>query len=341
MPPPSDEAIHQVPVVERPRRRDAVGKSQRHGGVVGPPAGRLAERAAPDHVFQSRLRVAGAELERRAHRVAHRQTEERPERPALDGVRGPRRNRGRPRRALRHVGLLKLVLDGSPPNVAHAADRVVRASPQLHQQPGGDGPGAAQAPLAMDQHVEPQPQPVPDGLARHRPRLFEVGSRRHPVGDRREPPLHVPVADRLGETAYRQLVDLLVGDQAEHHGRPPAPDRVEVGIQIARRGPRGRGSIGLAGAQRDADPALAVPRGHRGDAERAVLAGACSRHGMTRPRRGRQCGVQAIGPIMKTLSCAFMSYSAPFIRKLARKCRSCAKLISCYCDSGSPTTARF
>ena len=164
---------------------------------------------------------------------------------------------------------------------AHTADRVVRACSQLHQEAGRDGPGAAQAPLAMDEHVEPQAQPVPDRLACLRPLLVEVGLRRHPVRYRQVPPLHVPVAHRLAETTHLQVVDFLLCDQADHCGRAPVPNHIQVGVQVAR--PRRPHSvrIGLAGTQRDADPALAVPWTHRVNAEWIGLAGSCP-HGEIR-----------------------------------------------------------
>ena len=65
------------------------------------------------------------------------------------------------------MGFLVLVLDGSLPGLAHAANRLVRALAQLHQQAAGDRPGAAQTSLAVHEHVEAEPQTVPDGLARH------------------------------------------------------------------------------------------------------------------------------------------------------------------------------
>ena len=221
----------------------------------------------------------GAELERRAHRVAHGQAEEGPQRPITDAVRRSGRNRGRPRLAPPHVFFLARGLDGSRPNLAHVAHRFVRTFAQLHQQAGGDGPGPAQTPLAVDEHVEPQAQSVPNHFARHRPRLFEVGSRRLAVRYRRVPPLHVPVLHLLAEIRHSQVVDLPVGDQADHRGRTPVSNRVEVGGQVACPTPRDPVRIGLAGAQGDADPALAVSRGHRGDAEGAVLAGSCRLHG--------------------------------------------------------------
>ncbi len=122
----------------RPRGRQAVGERQRHGRIVGPGAGRQTERAAADHVLQARLRIAGAEFERRAQRVANGQTEEGPERPVSDAVRVVRWNRRRLSRALRHVGFLP-GFDGPGPNVAHATNRPVRARAQLHEQAGGNG----------------------------------------------------------------------------------------------------------------------------------------------------------------------------------------------------------
>ena len=92
------------------------------------------------------------------------------------------------------------------------------------------------------------------------------------------PPLHVPVADGLLEIRDLQIVDLLVGDQGDDRGRSPALDRIEIGIEIPRPGPGHPVGIRLAGAQRDADPAVSVARGHRGDAEWAVLAGLRCRH---------------------------------------------------------------
>ena len=65
------------------------------------------------------------------------------------------------------MGFLVLVLDGSLPGLAHAANRLGRVLAQLRQQARRDRPGPAQTSLAVHEHVESEPQTVPDGLARH------------------------------------------------------------------------------------------------------------------------------------------------------------------------------
>ena len=247
----------------------------------GPGAGRQLERAAADHVLQARLRVAAAELERGAHRVAHRQTQEGAERPVTDAVRVLRWNRRRPRRTVRHVVFLVPGFEGSGPDLSHAANRFVRALAQLHQQPGGDGPGAPQTAAAVDEHVEAQAQPVPEGFPHVVPFFLEGPCRRRlPILDWQVPPLQVPVEDGLPEIRDLQIVDLPVGDQGYHRGRPPALNRVEVGVEVTLPGPCHPAGILLAGAERDADPAVSVRRGDGGNAQRAALAGLRCRHGL-------------------------------------------------------------
>ena len=56
------------------------------------------------------------------------------------------------------------------------------------------------------------------------------------------PPFHVPMLDRVAETAYRQAVESLILDQAEQCGRTPVLNHVEVQIQIPRPGTGPRGS---------------------------------------------------------------------------------------------------
>ena len=278
IPPPLDEAVHQVPAVERLGGPQTVGEGQRHGRVVGPVAGRQLERAAARHVLQARLRIPGPEFERRSHRVAHRETEEGPEGSVPDAVRGLYWNRRRVSGALRHVGFL-IGFDGSWPNVEHAAHRVVRARAQLNEQAGGDGSGASETATAVDEHVEAQPQPVPEGVPRNLPSVLEAPCRRRlPIPDRQVPPLHVAFADLPCEISHLQQVQLVFLDQGCYRGRPPTLDRVEVGVEVPRPGPGHPVGIRLAGTQRDADPAVAVPRGHRCDAEWAVLARLRCRH---------------------------------------------------------------
>ena len=131
----------------------------------------------------------------------------------------------------------------------------------------------------------------PDGLADDRPCVLEVLPRGPPVGDRGVPPFHVPTAHRAGETAHRQEVELLVGDETHHRGRAPALDRVEIGVEVARPRPRHAGGIGLARTQRDADATMALAGRDRSDPEWARFAGSWCRHPLkarqVRPRRNR------------------------------------------------------
>lgn len=121
------------------------------------------------------------------------------------------------------------LLDGARPDVAHAADRVLRVRAELHQQTGGDGPGGAPPPPAVDEYVEPQAKPVPKRLAVYRPLPLEIGSRYRPVDHRQVQPLHLPVGDRLAETADPEALDLLPGDHRDHRGRSPVADRSSRG----------------------------------------------------------------------------------------------------------------
>ena len=131
----------------------------------------------------------------------------------------------------------------------------------------------------------------PDGLADDRPCVLEVLPRGPPVGDRGVPPFHVPTAHRAGETAHRQEVELLVGDETHHRGRAPALDRVEIGVEVARPRPRHAGGIGLARTQRDADATMALAGRDRSDPEWTGLAVSCCRHPLkarhVRPWRNR------------------------------------------------------
>ena len=146
----------------------------------------------------------------------------------------------------------------------------------------GDGSGATETSPAVDQHVEAQSQPIPDGLAGDRPCVLESRPRRPPVGDRRVPPFHVSLAHRTGETAHGQEVELLVGDEAHHRGRAPALNRVEIGVEIPRPRPGHAGGIGLPGAHRDPDATMALAGCDCGDAEWAGFAGSCCRHARER-----------------------------------------------------------
>ena len=105
----------------------------------------------------------------------------------------------------------------------------------------------------------------------------------------------------VGRFAHLQQVELALLDQRNHRGRPPALNRIEVGVQIPLPGPGYPGVIGFAGAQRDADPAVVAPRGHRGDADWIALAGLHRGHGLASLgplpvhalyacRMGRRCG---------------------------------------------------
>ena len=114
------------------------------------------------------------------------------------------------------------------------------------------------------------PAPPPGGL--------EDGSRWRPIRDRQMPPLHVPTLDRVAETAHRQAVEFLILDQADQCGRTPVLNHIEVQIEIPRPGTEPRGAIRLAGAQRDADPALGAVGGYHGDAKRITHAGLGGRH---------------------------------------------------------------
>ena len=86
----------------------------------------------------------------------------------------------------------------------------------------------------------------------------------------------------LGSVLHLQQVELALFDQGDHRGRPPALNRIEVGVQsaIPLPGPGYPVGIGFAGAQRDADPAVVTPRGHRGDADWIALTGLHRRHGL-------------------------------------------------------------
>ena len=92
------------------------------------------------------------------------------------------------------------------------------------------------------------------------------------------PPFHVPMLDCVAEIAYRQAVEFLILDQANQCGRTPVLNYIEVQIEIPCPGTEPRGVIRLAGAQRDADPALGAVGGHQGDAERITHAGLGGRH---------------------------------------------------------------
>ena len=183
-------------------------------------------------------------------------------------------------RTLPHVGQLGVVLDGPFVGVAHTADRIVRLHAQLHQQAGCDGPGTSQTTPAVEQHVEAEPQPVPDGLAGGLPGVLEVLFRCLSVGNRGMPPLHVPVSNRPREIVHLQIGDLFVGDQADHRSRSPVLNRVEVGVEIPLPGTGYCVAIDPTGALREADPAPAVAQGHRRDAEWVALGGSCHRHGL-------------------------------------------------------------
>ena len=254
---------------------------------VQPPGG---WRNGPPPTMSSRRGCAsrGPELERRPHRVAHREAEEGPKRAVLDGVRAPGRNGGWPPQRTLATWASWASFSMAPGRTSRTR-RIASSgrSPSSASRRAATVPARPRPPLQWTSTSKPEPQPVPDGLARHRPPPFEGGVRRLPVRYRRVPPLHVPPAHRLAEIGHLQVVDLPGGDQADHCGRSPVSNCVEVGVQVARPRPRDPVRIDLAGTQGDADPALAVPRGHRGDAEGAVLAGSCL-HGMKRSG-GRIC----------------------------------------------------
>ena len=114
---------------------------------------------------------------------------------------------------------LGVVLDGPFVGVAHAADRIVRLHAQLHQQAGCDGPGASQTTPAVAQHVEAEPQPVPDGLAGgDLPGVLEVLFRRlsvallhgpEQIADLPVPVVESPGAVRIGHPERGHLVEYL------------------------------------------------------------------------------------------------------------------------------------
>ena len=75
---PPAEALDQVARVQPARSEQGICQAQRHAGVVGPLAGREAERAAAHQVGNGWLRIPPSELERRAERVPERQPDQRP-----------------------------------------------------------------------------------------------------------------------------------------------------------------------------------------------------------------------------------------------------------------------
>ena len=272
--PPADEPVNQVPAVQCPAFGETLGEGQRHRGVVGPFARSQTEGAAADHVFHPLLPVTGFELEGRADRVPHRETQEGAHGavPGAFGGRGGQRFRGD--RASCDVSLLVARFEGmlgtgrpNPPN------RFVRSFAELHEETCSDGARAAQTALAVHEHVESKPQAVPDGRPRDAPRRLESRIGRLPVRDRQVPPLHVPVRDRPGEALNPQVPHFLLGDQAHDRRRAPPPDPFEVQVQVAVPVPRDPVRVILAGAQGDADAAETVLRAYRVDADRMRLAG--------------------------------------------------------------------
>ena len=132
------------------------------------------------------------------------------------------------------MAFLGAVLNCIRPDFAHQANCFIRTRAQLYEQTGGNGPGAAQAALAVDEHVESHPQPVPQCFARDCPGILEFAAGWLSIFDRQVPPFHVPVADGAPKTTHAQDIHFRVGDQTDHGGRSPALNDVEIEIQIAR-----------------------------------------------------------------------------------------------------------
>lgn len=75
---PAQITAHLIRGVEPPAGHQALGKTQGHGGIVGPLAGREAEGSAADHVVD-RLKGAGPpELQGRPQGIAHGKSQEGP-----------------------------------------------------------------------------------------------------------------------------------------------------------------------------------------------------------------------------------------------------------------------
>ena len=92
----------------------------------------VSAKGPPPTMSTSRGRIAGGKLERGANAVAHRQTQEGPERPVPDALRRPGWVGRRARHTTRHVGFLCRCFNGTEPTgIAHPADRRVRAHAQL------------------------------------------------------------------------------------------------------------------------------------------------------------------------------------------------------------------
>ena len=75
--PPGDKAGEKILLVEFWYGLQAIGESERHGRVVGPPTRLEVEGAAADHVGDVGIAVTGPpEFERGANRIAHGKTQE-------------------------------------------------------------------------------------------------------------------------------------------------------------------------------------------------------------------------------------------------------------------------
>ena len=90
-----------------------------------------------------------------------------------------------------NILLLGHSLDSAGPRPSNHPDRFFRGDPELHQQPGRDGPGPADAAPAVEHHPAPLSQNLPQPPAALRPQLLE-----QVVGDGDVPdPLQVPVPE--------------------------------------------------------------------------------------------------------------------------------------------------
>lgn len=74
---PADKPRHQIGLVQSRIGDEAVGQGESHGRIIGPFSRFLSEWATPDHVGQQRIAVSALDLERRADRIADRQSEPR------------------------------------------------------------------------------------------------------------------------------------------------------------------------------------------------------------------------------------------------------------------------
>ena len=270
---PADEPIHEVPAVECPAVGKAFGQGQRHRGVVRPFAGSQTKGASAHHVYQPVLLVSGFKLERRTYRVPHREPQECADRTVLDAFRGRGGQRRARRLALVHMALLVARFKGVlGTGLSNTSYRCFWTFAEFHKQPRGDGPRAAQSAFAVNEHVETEPQPVPDGRSRMNPGLFKIRSGRLSVGNRQVPPFHVPVRDRPGEILNLQVPDFCLCDQADDRCGAPPSDPFEIRVQVAFPVPCKPPGILFAGAQGDTDAAVAVLRTYRVDADGMGLA---------------------------------------------------------------------